>query len=114
VTPRTLLRWHRELVCRKWTYRHRPSGRPGLDPETVELITRGRGTSATRGDGTLPSTGLATFPNTRAPRRYVSKALIMTSNARTSHSSTTLWMVATQASGSIVDVSTSQSYVRSV
>jgi hypothetical protein len=113
VTPRTLLRWHRELVCRKWTYRHRRSGRQGLDPETVELITRGRGTSATRGDGTLPSTGLATFPNTRAPRRYVSKALIMTSNARTPPSSTTLWMVATQASGSIVDVSTWQSYVRS-
>ena len=40
VTPRTLLRWHRELVRRKWTYRHRRPGRPGLDPETVELITR--------------------------------------------------------------------------
>lgn len=36
VTP-DLLRWHRELVRRKWTYRRRGSGRPGLDPETVEL-----------------------------------------------------------------------------
>jgi putative transposase len=40
VTPQTLLRWHRELVRRKWTYRRRGSGRPPLDPETVDLITR--------------------------------------------------------------------------
>ena len=40
VTPRTLLRWHWELIRRKWTYRRRRPGRPGLDPETVELILR--------------------------------------------------------------------------
>ena len=40
VTPQTLLRWHRELVRRKWTYRRRGPGRPPLHPETVELITR--------------------------------------------------------------------------
>lgn len=38
VTPATLLRWHRELVRRKWTYRHRRAGRPGVDPKTVELV----------------------------------------------------------------------------
>jgi putative transposase len=40
VSPRTLLRWHRDLVRRKWTYRGRRLGRPPLDPETVELIIR--------------------------------------------------------------------------
>jgi putative transposase len=40
VTPQTLLRWHRQLVRRKWTYRRRGPGRPPLDPETTDLIVR--------------------------------------------------------------------------
>src|SRR6266496_1804091 len=41
VTPKTLLRWHRELVRRKWTYRkaHQP-GRPPIDAEVVALVLR--------------------------------------------------------------------------
>src|ERR1035437_7637741 len=41
VTPATLLRWHRELVRRKWTYRRtgRP-GRPPIDAELRALILR--------------------------------------------------------------------------
>ena len=41
VTPATLLRWHRELVKRKWTYRRtgRP-GRPSIDREVRELVLR--------------------------------------------------------------------------
>ncbi len=39
VAPATFVRWHRELVRRKWTYKHRPpQGRPPIDPETRALI----------------------------------------------------------------------------
>jgi transposase InsO family protein len=40
VTPETILGWHRALVRRRWTYPHRPPGRPALAEETVELIVR--------------------------------------------------------------------------
>jgi putative transposase len=41
VTPQTLLRWHRELVRRKWTYRRRGTlGRPPLDPAIRDLVIR--------------------------------------------------------------------------
>ena len=40
VSPQTLLRWHRELVARKWTYRRRSPGRPPIDPELRELVLR--------------------------------------------------------------------------
>jgi putative transposase len=41
VTPATLLRWHRELVRRKWTCRRRSlQGRPPIDSETRALILR--------------------------------------------------------------------------
>jgi hypothetical protein len=38
VSPATILRWHRELVRRKWTFRHRKAGRPSLDSALVRLI----------------------------------------------------------------------------
>jgi putative transposase len=41
VTPQTLLRWHRTLVRRKWTYgKERTPGRPPIDPQVAELILR--------------------------------------------------------------------------
>jgi putative transposase len=40
VTPATLLRWHRELVARRWTYPHRRPGRPPTPAEVRELVER--------------------------------------------------------------------------
>ncbi|MGI8480034.1 MAG: integrase core domain-containing protein [Gaiellaceae bacterium] len=40
VTPTTLLRWHRELVRRKWTYKAKRTGRPPIDPEVRALVIR--------------------------------------------------------------------------
>ena len=38
-TPDTLLRWHRQLIARKWTYLS-TSGRRGVMPEIQRLVTR--------------------------------------------------------------------------
>ena len=38
VSPQTILRWHRELVARKWTFKRARTGRPPLDSELVALI----------------------------------------------------------------------------
>jgi transposase len=40
VKPGTLLRWHRELVARRWTYPHRRPGRPATPEEIRELVVR--------------------------------------------------------------------------
>jgi hypothetical protein len=52
VSPQTLLRSHRELVRRKWTYRRRSGGRPSITGEVREHILR-MGRAARRWSGPL-------------------------------------------------------------
>src|SRR5258706_11576615 len=40
VTPSTLLRWHRELIRRRWTYPAIGRSRRALDQEVVDLVLR--------------------------------------------------------------------------
>jgi putative transposase len=40
VTPDTLMRWHRQLVARRWTCSHRSVGRPPTAREIRELVLR--------------------------------------------------------------------------
>jgi hypothetical protein len=40
VKPDTLLRWHRLLVARRWTYAQRKAGRPPIERSLRELILR--------------------------------------------------------------------------
>jgi putative transposase len=40
VTPATLLRWHRELIARRWTYPHARPGRPPVDRQVRALVLR--------------------------------------------------------------------------
>jgi len=40
VTPATMLRWHRELIARRWTYPHCRPGRPATPEGVRDLVLR--------------------------------------------------------------------------
>src|SRR6187455_125864 len=40
VSPRTLLRWHAQLVARRWTYPQRTPGRPAVSQSVCDLVLR--------------------------------------------------------------------------
>src|SRR4051812_39439980 len=40
ITPATVLRWHRNLVARRWTYPPRRVGRPSVTAQVRELVLR--------------------------------------------------------------------------
>jgi putative transposase len=67
VTPRTLLRWHRELVRRKWRQPAGRVGRPPLSPEIQELVLGLR--ARTRAGVTAGSAASCTSLDSSSQRR---------------------------------------------
>ena len=61
VTPDTILRWHRRLIARKWTFTPKRPGRPGIMKEISSLIlrmaTENPGWGYTRIQGALKNLG---------------------------------------------------------
>jgi transposase InsO family protein len=61
VTPDTILRWHRQLIARKWTYPKHGPGRPSTLPEirrlVVRMATENPGWGYTRIQGALKNLG---------------------------------------------------------
>src|SRR2546430_406801 len=68
VTPATLLRWHRALIARRWTYPRRGPGRPSVTAELRELVLRLARDNPTWGcrriQGELASLGYRLAPST--------------------------------------------------
>ena len=73
VTPQTLLRWHRELVRRKWTHPRRSPGRPPTESRVRQLVPRfareNPGWGYPRIAGELLKLGLRVSPSTRRDAR---------------------------------------------
>jgi transposase InsO family protein len=61
VTPDTILRWHRQLIARKWTFTPKRPGRPGIMKGLAALIVRmaseNPGWAYTRIQGALKNLG---------------------------------------------------------
>ncbi len=68
VTPDTILRWHRQLIARKWTYPRRETGRPPVSPAIEELVLRMAKSNPSWGydriQGALANLGHKIAPNT--------------------------------------------------
>jgi hypothetical protein len=71
VTPQTLLRWHRELVRRKWAQPRGTPGRPAVDGQVRQLVLRVGAENSVRLSPELDP-GPARIP--RAPRESVLSA----------------------------------------
>src|SRR3954454_23014627 len=72
VSPRTLLRWHAQLVARRWTYPRRTPGRPPVTQSVRDLVLR-RARENPRW-ATAESTASSSGSATRSPRRQCGRS----------------------------------------
>jgi transposase len=67
VQPETLLRWHRDLVAKHWTYPHARQGRPSIPEGTTSLVLRLANENPTWGyrriHGELTTMGITIAPS---------------------------------------------------
>jgi putative transposase len=68
VTPTTLLRWHRDLIARRWTYGRKRPGRPSTRRDIREAVLRLARENPTWGyqriSGELAGVGIRVLPST--------------------------------------------------
>ncbi|MFL6052861.1 MAG: integrase core domain-containing protein [Actinoallomurus sp.] len=68
MTPSTLLRWHRELIARRWTYKQNRHGRPSTRKDIREAVLRPARENPTWGyqriSGELVGAGIRVPPST--------------------------------------------------
>jgi len=68
MTPATLLRWHRNLIARKWTYPRKRPGRPSTRADVRRVVLRLARENPTRGyqriSGELAGSGIRVPPGT--------------------------------------------------
>jgi hypothetical protein len=69
VSPRTLLRWHAQLVARRWSYPQRQPGRPTTSPTVRPLVLRMARGEPTVGVPTHPRRAGRTRPSDRRVHR---------------------------------------------
>ncbi len=87
VTSATVLRWHRELVARKWTYPRKRPGRPSTRAEVRRLILELAGQNPTWGHRRIQGSLLAWAFGCGQPRCGGSCALLVSTPRRDGRSS---------------------------
>jgi hypothetical protein len=87
VEPATLLRWHRELVRRRWTFPRRPPGRPPMVSPARQLVLRLAAANPSWGTSASTAKSAGSASRFRRARSGTSCAVTASSQSRAEHNS---------------------------